>query len=209
MTLDEILHLAPVMALVSLRRGEDAIPLARALVRGGVRAVEISLRSAGALQAIATIRGAVPEAVVGAGGVTRTEDLDAAEAAGAQFAASPGTTAELLRAARGTALPFLPGIATASELMAGRLAGFTRFRLFPAREAGGPSLATALADAFPEAALCPAGGIAADAVGEYLALPNVPCVGATWLAPPALVARGDWEAVSALAREAAALRARA
>jgi 2-dehydro-3-deoxyphosphogluconate aldolase/(4S)-4-hydroxy-2-oxoglutarate aldolase len=209
MTLDDILHLSPAVALVTLRRAEDAIPLARALVRGGVRVVEIALRTSRALQAISAIRGAVPDAVVGAGAVTRTEDLDHATAAGAQFAASLGTTAELLRAARNVSIPFLPGIATASELMAGRLAGFTRFRLFPAREAGGPRLLSAFAEAFPEAVLCPSGGIEPESAPEYLALSNVPCVGATWLAPPELVASGSWDAIGALARDASALRARA
>lgn len=206
MTLDEILRLSPVLPVVVLRHPDDAVPLARALVRGGVPILEITLRTPGALGAIAAVRAEVPEAIVGAGTVLRPDDLAASAVAGAHFAVSPGATAELLRAGRQGPIPLLPGVSTPSELMAAQEAGFARLKLFPAREAGGPAMLRALAGPFPDAVFCPTGGIGVETAPEYLSLPNVACVGGSWLAPVELIAQGRWEAVTELARRAASLR---
>jgi 2-dehydro-3-deoxyphosphogluconate aldolase/(4S)-4-hydroxy-2-oxoglutarate aldolase len=205
MTLDEILSAGPVMPVIVLKRLEDAVPLARALVAGGVRVLEVTLRTPVALAAIEAIRKQVPEAIVGAGTVTRPFDLDQAIAAGAAFAVSPGLTGGLIAAARNAPIPLLPGVMTPSEAMAARDAGFTRLKLFPAQQAGGIGMLKAMAGPLPDLRFCPTGGITPETAADYLRLPNVICVGGSWLAPEAAVANGDWRAVEKLAAGATAL----
>ncbi len=203
-----ILAVAPVVPVLTVTRVEDAAPLARALVKGGLPVIEVTLRTPVALQVVAAMRAAVPEAIVGVGTITRVEDLAAAGRAGARFGVSPGFTAELVSAARGVGYPLLPGVMTPSELMAARAAGFNALKLFPAQQAGGPAMLRALAAPFPDVVFCPTGGVTAATAPEYLALANVPCVGGSWVTPADRVAAGDWEAIEALASAAAALRRR-
>lgn len=205
-TILEIMRLAPVIPVLTVARLEQAVPLARALVRGGLPVLEVTLRTSCALAAIEAMRAAVPEAVVGAGTLTQARDLAAAAAAGACFGVTPGLTAELAAAAGGVDLPLLPGIMTPSELIGARSAGFRACKLFPAREAGGPAMLRALAGPFPDQLFCPTGGVTAQNATEYLALPSVPCVGGSWMAPHELLQAADWERIEALAWQAAALR---
>jgi 2-dehydro-3-deoxyphosphogluconate aldolase/(4S)-4-hydroxy-2-oxoglutarate aldolase len=203
MTLKDILRLAPVVPVLTIEDAKKAVPLARALVEGGLTALEVTLRTPAALEAIERIAGEVENAVPGAGTVLSAADLDKAAKAGARFAVSPG----LRTGARAKgAIPLLPGVATATELMAGLDAGFIRFKLFPAVPAGGVALLKALAPVFPAARFCPTGGITAANAAEFLALPNVECVGGSWIAPPDAVRDGDWARITRLSREAAALR---
>jgi len=205
MTLDEILSAGPVMPVIVLQRLDDAVPLARALVAGGVRVLEVTLRTPVALAAIRAIREQVPEAIVGAGTVTRASEFEQAVAAGAVFAVSPGLTAGLAAAARNSSVPLLPGVMTPSEAMAARDAGFTRLKLFPAQQAGGIGMLKAMAGPLPDLRFCPTGGITPETAADYLRLSNVVCVGGSWLAPEAAVASGDWRTVEKLAAAAAAL----
>lgn len=202
MTLEDILGLAPVVPVLIIEDAQDAVPLARALVAGGLRALEVTLRTPAAHEAIRRIAGEVEGAVVGAGTVTSAAARAACARDGARFAVSPG-----LIPGEGTdgPIPLLPGVATASELMAGLERGFSAFKLFPASLIGGPGLPRALASPFPQAVFCPTGGIDAAAAPAYLAQPNVACVGGSWVAPAAALAARDWDAVTALAAAAAAL----
>jgi 2-dehydro-3-deoxyphosphogluconate aldolase/(4S)-4-hydroxy-2-oxoglutarate aldolase len=202
---DALMRLGPVIPVLTIERLEHAEPLAKALVAGGLRVLEVTLRTPVAIQAISLMAAAVPDAIVGAGTVLGAADLDRATAAGAKFIVSPGLTEPLIAAAKASALPFLPGIATASELMRGLDAGFTRFKFFPAASSGGPAALAALAGPFGEARFCPTGGISAETAPAYLAQPNVLCVGGGWVAPAAALAAGDWARVTALAKAAAAL----
>lgn len=206
MAIEEILATAPVLPVVVIDDAAKAAPLARALVAGGIRAVEVTLRTPAALEALRAIVREVPGAIAGAGTVLSAEDLAAAKAAGARFAVSPGATGALLAAARGSGLPFLPGIATASELMAAMAAGFSTCKFFPASTSGGRGALSAFAGPFPGARFCPTGGIDAASAPEWLALPNVACVGGSWLAPRDAIAAGDFGRIERLAREAAGLR---
>ena len=206
---DALMRLAPVIAVVVLHDVGHAEPLARALAKGGVKAVEITLRTPGALECIRRAAAAVPEAVVGAGTLRGPEDLQRVIDAGARFAVSPGLTPALLTAARDAPIPLLPGIASASELMTGLEHGYTRFKFFPAEAAGGRPLLQGLGGPFPDVAFCPTGGIGPDNAASYLALPNVLCVGGSWVAPDRLVQAGDWEGIERLAREAVERLARA
>jgi 2-dehydro-3-deoxyphosphogluconate aldolase/(4S)-4-hydroxy-2-oxoglutarate aldolase len=201
----DIASLAPVIPVLKILELERAVPLARALTAGGLRAMEISLRTPVAVAAIEAIRKGVPEAVIGVGGLTRAVDFAAADRVGAQFGVSPGLTPELAAAARGARFPLLPGIMTPTEAILARHAGFNVLALYPAEHAGGVALLQTLAAAFPDVLFCPAGGITPAAAAEYLALPNVLCVGGSWVAPAALIAAGDWAGIEALARDAAAL----
>ena len=200
-----ILALAPVVPVLTVTRPEDAAPLARALVAGGLPVLEVTLRTPAGLEAVAAMCRAVPDAVIGVGTVIRAEELAVAERAGARFAVSPGFTPALAAAAERAGYPFLPGVMTPSELMAARAAGFTALKLFPAQQAGGVGMLRALGAPFPDVAFCPTGGVTAANAAEYLALPNVACVGGSWVAPADRVASGDWGAIEALARAAAAL----
>ena len=199
---DEVMRLGPVIAVVVIKDAGHAEPLARALAAGGIKAVEITLRSPAALEAIRRAVDAVPEAVVGAGTVLSPRDLQAVTEAGAAFAVSPGATPSLLDAARGGAVPLLPGVASATELMVALERGYDRFKLFPAEAVGGRSLLKGLAGPFAEARFCPTGGITRDNAQSYLDLPNVLCVGGSWVAPEAMMAAADWEGIERLAREA-------
>jgi 2-dehydro-3-deoxyphosphogluconate aldolase/(4S)-4-hydroxy-2-oxoglutarate aldolase len=203
--LDRILARAPVLPVLAFDQIEHAVPLARTLVAAGLPVLEVTLRSAIACEAIRRIVGEVEGAIVGAGTVLSAADLDAVAAAGAQFAISPGATAALYDAAADRPLPFLPGVATASELMAGLERGLDRFKLFPAASLGGTALLKAWHGPFAAARFCPTGGIDATSAPAYLALANVLTVGGSWMAPPARVAAGDWDGIAALSRACAAL----
>lgn len=202
----EVLAAGPVMPVVTIDDPADAAPLARALVAGGVRAIEITLRTPRALEAVRAIAAEVPDAIPGVGTVLTAADLAAAAAAGARFAISPGATPALLAAGRAGGLPYIPAIATASELMAALEAGYSVCKFFPAAQAGGVEALKALAGPFPYARFCPTGGIDAASAPAYLALPNVLCVGGSWIAPRAAIDSGDFGAIERLARAAAALR---
>lgn len=204
--LDEILVRAPVLPVLAITRLDDAVPLARALVEGGLPVLEVTLRTAAALAAIRLIREQVPEACVGAGTVLGADDLAAVEAAGAQFAISPGASEALYVAARAGWIPFLPGIATATELMRGLEHGYRRFKFFPAESNGGVAALRAFAGPFPQVRFCPTGGIDAGKAPAYLAQPNVITVGGSWMVPADAVAARDWARISTLASHAAALR---
>jgi 2-dehydro-3-deoxyphosphogluconate aldolase/(4S)-4-hydroxy-2-oxoglutarate aldolase len=189
----------PVMVIKDLAH---AVPLARALVAGGIRVLEITLRTPVAVEAIREIARSVPEAVVGAGTVTSVEDIAAVSEAGAVFAISPGLTPELLDGANQGDIALIPGIATVSELMTGLQRGYDHFKFFPAEAAGGIPMLKAIAGPFPKVTFCPTGGISLGNYREYLALGNVACVGGSWVAPAEAVAQGDWARISQLAREA-------
>lgn len=204
---DSVLDVVPVMPVVVLERLEDAVPVARALVAGGLPAIELTLRTDVALDAIRKIAEEVPEILVGAGTIVRPEQADRAAAAGARFLVSPGATPGLLGAMAATGLPFLPGTATVSEVLTVLEAGFTEMKFFPAEAAGGAPYLRSIASPVPDARFCPTGGITPATASTYLSLPNVGCVGGSWLTPTTALAAGDYDRVEVLAREAAALRA--
>jgi 2-dehydro-3-deoxyphosphogluconate aldolase / (4S)-4-hydroxy-2-oxoglutarate aldolase len=207
--IEEILRLSPVMPVVTIEDAGIAADLARALVRGGIRVIEVTLRTAAALAAIEAIARAEPDICVGAGTVLSVSDLHAAAKAGAAFAISPGSTAALLEAGRNSAIPYLPAVATASELMSGLAAGYRCFKFFPAGAAGGLAMLKSFAGPFPDARFCPTGGITQESVRSYLDLPNVLCAGGSWLSPADALAARDWGRIEALASKAAASRAKA
>ncbi|MFF9483915.1 bifunctional 4-hydroxy-2-oxoglutarate aldolase/2-dehydro-3-deoxy-phosphogluconate aldolase [Streptomyces sp. NPDC014676] len=202
-----VLDLAPVVPVVVVEDAADAVPLARALVAGGLPAIEVTLRTPAALDAIRAIAGEVPDAVVGAGTVITPAQVDEVVAAGARFLVSPGWTDVLLEAMRASGVPFLPGVSTASEVVALLERGVREMKFFPARAAGGTAYLRSLAGPLPQARFCPTGGIGPDSAPDYLALPNVGCVGGSWMLPADAVAARDWGRVEALAREAAGLSA--
>lgn len=200
-----VLDLAPVLPVVVVEDAADAVPLARALVAGGLPAIEVTLRTPAALDVIRAIAAEVPEAVVGAGTVITPAQVAQSVAAGARFLVSPGWTDVLLAAMRESGVPFLPGVSTVSEVVALLERGVREMKFFPARAAGGTAYLKSLAGPLPQARFCPTGGIGLADAPEYLALPNVGCVGGTWIVPADAVAAGDWGRVETLAREAAAL----
>lgn len=204
--LDEILHKAPVLPVIAIERLEDAVPLARALVAGGLPVLEVTLRSAVALDAIRAIAFDVPEAIVGAGTVLHPDDFTEVAEAGARFAISPGATECLYTAAESSPVPWLPAISTASELMRGLERGHERFKFFPAEAAGGVAALKSFAGPFPRARFCPTGGIDALSALRYLALPNVLTVGGSWMLPRMAIESGQWDEIERLARAAVALR---
>jgi 2-dehydro-3-deoxyphosphogluconate aldolase/(4S)-4-hydroxy-2-oxoglutarate aldolase len=193
------------MPVVVVEDVTHAVPLARALVAGGLPAIELTLRTPAALDAIAAIAAEVPEILVGAGTIVSPGQAKQAADAGARFLVSPGATPSLLSGMADTGLPFLPGTSTVSEVLAVLEAGFTEMKFFPAEASGGAPWLRAVAAPVPDARFCPTGGITAATSPSYLALPNVGCVGGSWLTPADAVRRGDWAAVESLAREAAAL----
>ena len=201
-----LLDRVPVIPVVVVDDLGDAVPVARALVAGGIRVLEVTLRTPAALDSIRAIAAEVPEAILGAGTVLSAADLDAAAQAGAVFAVSPGASPELLLAGREASIPLLPGVMTPSDVMNALAAGYTAMKLFPAAQAGGLGMLKALAGPFPQARFCPTGGIDLASAPAFLALPNVSCVGGSWLTPIDRVQAGDWAAVTGLARAAAALR---
>ena len=202
----EILRLSPVMPVVTIEDAATAPELARALVRGGIRTIEVTLRTKQALRAIEAITAQVPEICVGVGTVMSTEDLNLAANAGAAFAISPGATRELLEAGAAFRIPYLPAVATATELMTAMAAGYRHFKLFPANIAGGVAALKGFHGPFPEARFCPTGGVTPQTAPGYLELPNVLCVGGSWLTPANALAERDWARIEDLARDAAALR---
>jgi 2-dehydro-3-deoxyphosphogluconate aldolase/(4S)-4-hydroxy-2-oxoglutarate aldolase len=195
----------PVIPVIILDRVEDAVPLARALCDGGVRVLEVTLRTAAALACIEAIAKAVPEAIVGAGTVRSADDARSASSAGARFAVSPGLTESVVSACASSALPLLPGVATPSEVMRARELGFSFVKLFPASVVGGVSMLKALASPFADVLFCPTGGITVETAPQYLALANVAVVGGSWLTPADAIQRGDWARITQLARESSIL----
>ena len=202
----KIMALAPVIPVLTVASVEDGVAQAKALVAGGLYAIEVTLRTPAALEAIKAIAKNVPRALVGAGTIVSADQINHAVAAGAKFLVSPGAPAALAKAAAGSPVPFLPGCATASEAMALRELGFRALKLFPAEAAGGTKLLASLAAPLPDLRFCPTGGIDLEKAPEYLKLPNVPCVGGSWMLQKAALATGDYLAVEALARDAAELR---
>ncbi len=194
---------ARIVPVLTIERIEHAVPLARALVSGGLRVLEITLRTPVALDCLRAIRDQVPEAVAGIGTVLDPEELQRARADGAAFAVSPGATPELLAAARQMPdLPFLPGTATPSEMMRARASGFTLLKFFPAESSGGSPLLKSMQGPLPELRFCPTGGIGEDRLRAYLDLPNVVAVGGTWMAPRAEIEAGAWSRITERARAA-------
>ncbi|GGN92142.1 ketohydroxyglutarate aldolase [Streptomyces albiflavescens] len=201
-----VLDLAPVVPVVVVTDAADAVPLARALVAGGLPAIEVTLRTPVALDAIRAIAAQVPDAVVGAGTVLSPQQVADSVAAGARFLVSPGWTDGLLDAMQASGVSFLPGVSTTSEVVALLERGVREMKFFPAQAAGGTAYLKSLAGPLPQARFCPTGGIGPASAPEYLALPNVGCVGGSWMLPQDAVAGRDWGRIEALAREAAALR---
>src|SRR2546421_2755477 len=196
MKMRDILSLGPVMPVIVLERVEVAVALAQALLDGGIRVLEVTLRTPAALDCVRAIRAAVPDAVVGVGTIVSPADLDAARDAGAAFGVSPGATPTLLAMARAGRLPFLPGVMTPSDVMGALDAGFTAMKFFPARQAGGIPMLKAFAGPFSQVVFCPTGGIDPDNAPEYLAQPHVACVGGTWLAPPPRLSQRNSAAIT-------------
>jgi 2-dehydro-3-deoxyphosphogluconate aldolase / (4S)-4-hydroxy-2-oxoglutarate aldolase len=203
----ELLKVAPVIPVLTINKIEHAIPLAQALVAGGLRVLEVTLRTPAGLAAIEAMSRNVAGAIVGVGTLTRADEFAAAGRAGAQFGVSPGLTPELIAAAKEVDYPLLPGVMTPSELIAARLAGFTACKLFPAQQAGGIGMLKAMAGPFPDVVFCPTGGISRATAPDFLQLPNVACVGGSWIATAELMNAGKWSEIEALARDAASLRA--
>ena len=204
----EIMRIGSVIPVIVVEKIEHAVPLARALVAGGVRVLELTLRTPVALQAIEAIAREVEGAIVGVGTITRTEDFERSIKAGAVFGVSPGLTPALVATARASALPLLPVVMTPSDVIAARAAGFNELKLFPAQQAGGIGMLRALAGPFPDVTFCPTGGVSAATAPDFLALPNVACVGGSWLTPRDAIDAGDWARITALARKATALQRR-
>ncbi|MEX8495747.1 bifunctional 4-hydroxy-2-oxoglutarate aldolase/2-dehydro-3-deoxy-phosphogluconate aldolase [Sphaerotilus sp.] len=202
----ELAACGPVIPVIVIDRVEDAVPLARALVAGGVRVLEVTLRTPAALDCIRAMVAAVPEAIVGAGTVRSIADAQAAKDAGCQFAVSPGYTSEIGRACLDIGLPLLPGVSTASEVMMANADGYRFLKLFPATAVGGINLLKAFASPFHDVVFCPTGGITLETAPQFLALPNVKVCGGSWLTPADAVQSGDWARITRLAAEAQALR---
>jgi len=204
--IDNTLRMCPVIPILTVEDPAQAVPLAQALVRGGLRVLEVTLRTSRALEVIEAIAKGVPEAVVAAGTVVRPAQMRSARDAGARLAVSPGITQAMLQASHQPgALALLPGIATASELMLGQDAGIVHFKLFPAQAIGGTALLKSLYAPFPRAVFCPTGGIDLATAPTYLALPNVACVGGSWMVPADAIQQGQWDKIEALAQAASVL----
>ena len=205
-TLLAILKAQPVVPVLIVDDAKSAVPLARALVAGGLKAIEITMRTPAALDAVKAVAAEVEGANVGAGTILSAKDFDAAVKAGSTFIVSPGATRGVLEAAKGSGGPLLPGAATASEVMALREEGLEVMKFFPAEQAGGAAYLKALSSPLAGTLFCPTGGISLKNAKDYLSLPNVVCVGGSWVAPKELVAAGDWAGITRLASEAAALK---
>jgi 2-dehydro-3-deoxyphosphogluconate aldolase/(4S)-4-hydroxy-2-oxoglutarate aldolase len=202
----EIMRTSAVIPVIAIDDIAHAVPLARALVAGGIRVLEVTLRTAHGLPAIRAIAEQVPDAIVGVGTLTQPEEFAAARDAGAVFGVSPGLTAALIAAAKTSGLPLLPGVMTPSEVMAAREAGFRQLKLFPAVPAGGIGMLNALAGPLGDVMFCPTGGVSQDNAAQFLACRNVACVGGSWLTPKDALVAGDWDRITTLARAASALR---
>ncbi|MDY7575607.1 bifunctional 4-hydroxy-2-oxoglutarate aldolase/2-dehydro-3-deoxy-phosphogluconate aldolase [Actimicrobium sp. CCI2.3] len=201
-----IMRTSPVIPVIAIDNLDHAVPLARALVAGGIRVLEVTLRTAHGLAAIRAMAEQVPEAILGVGTLTLPEEFAAARDAGAVFGVSPGLTAALIAAARSSGLPLLPGVMTPSEVMAAREAGFRQLKLFPAVPAGGVGMLNAIAGPLGDVMFCPTGGISLATAPQFLACKNVACVGGSWLTPKDAMLSGDWARITALATAASALR---
>lgn len=201
-----LIESTPVIPVLTFHDAGTAVAVCKALVAGGLKVLEVTLRTEAGLASIRAIAAAIPDAVVGAGTVLNKEQLLASKEAGATFAVSPGATPGLLDAADEAGVPFLPGVATAGEVMMLLERGYTSMKLFPAEAVGGMPLLKSLADPLPQAKFCPTGGINAAKAPAYLALPNVACVGGSWVVPPDMVAEGDWVHIERLAAAAMAMR---
>lgn len=205
-SITSIMQTAPVIPVITIAKLDDAVPLAEALVSGGLPVLEITLRTPHALAAITAIRAALPSAIVGAGTVINPETFAQAEAAGAAFIVSPGITPQLLTCVGGSQVPFLPGVNTPSEIMLLLTHGITAMKFFPAEAAGGIPMLKAFSAPLPQAVFCPTGGITITNASAYLALPNVACIGGSWMLPAHLVREKRWDDIRLLARAAADLR---
>jgi 2-dehydro-3-deoxyphosphogluconate aldolase / (4S)-4-hydroxy-2-oxoglutarate aldolase len=201
----EVMRIGPVIPVIVIEELSHAVPLAKALVAGGVRVLEVTLRTPVGLAAISAIAREVAGAIVGVGTITRPEDFKQSLDAGARFGVSPGLTPALIEAAHASGLPLLPGVMTPSEVIAARSAGFSQLKLFPAQQAGGLGMLKALGSVFPDVTFCPTGGLSVESAPEFLALPNVACVGGSWLTPQDAIKAGDWSKITALARTASVL----
>ena len=206
MTLLDIMRTSPVIPVIAIDNIDHAVPLAKALVAGGLRVLEVTLRTAHGLPAIRAMAEQVPGAIVGVGTLTQPEEFAAAREAGAVFGVSPGLTSSLIEAARKSGLPLLPGVMSPSEVMAAREAGFRQLKLFPAVPAGGVGMLNAIAGPIPDITFCPTGGISQETAPQFLACKNVACVGGSWLTPKDALQAGDWGRITALARAASGLR---
>ncbi len=202
----EILHASAVIPVVNIEKPEHAVPIAKALRAGGLRVLEITLRTQYGLDAIAAISLAVPNLIVGAGSVTRAEQFQFAKEAGAMFAVSPGLTEPLIHSAKRSGLPFLPGVMTPTEAMEAREAGFFALKLFPAVLAGGVAMLKALSGPLQDLVFCPTGGITQQTAAAFLECSNVACIGGSWLTPADVIAQADWAGITALAFAASNLR---
>ncbi|WP_296447742.1 bifunctional 4-hydroxy-2-oxoglutarate aldolase/2-dehydro-3-deoxy-phosphogluconate aldolase [Rhodoferax sp. UBA5149] len=202
----QVMQDAPVIPVIVLNDIAHAVPMARALVAGGIRMLEVTLRTPQALACIEAIAREVPQAVVGAGTVRSRADAQAAAMAGARFAVSPGYTSAVGQACRDAGLALLPGVATGSEIMMAREDGLTELKFFPAMQAGGPAMLKAWSGPFFDVEFCPTGGVTLHNAPEFLALPNVVCVGGSWLVPADALAQGDWARITQLARDTHHLR---
>ena len=204
----QVMQDSPVIPVIVLNDVAHAVPMARALVAGGIRMLEVTLRTSQALACIEAIAKEVPEAIVGAGTVRNAADAKAAANAGAKFAVSPGYTPSVGQACRDEGLSLLPGVATGSEIMMAQEDGYTELKFFPAMQAGGPAMLKAWGGPFFDVRFCPTGGVTAQNASEFLSLPNVACVGGSWLVPVEALANGDWARIEKLAREACQLKLR-
>lgn len=202
----QVMQDAPVIPVIVLHDVAHAVPMARALVAGGIRMLEVTLRTPQALACMEAIAKAVPQAVVGAGTVRTAADAQAAVNAGAQFAVSPGYTPALGQACRDHGLALLPGVATGSEIMLAQEGGYTELKFFPAMQAGGPAMLKAWSGPFFDVRFCPTGGVTSENAAEFLSLPNVLCVGGSWLVPADAMAQGDWARIETLARRASQIK---
>lgn len=201
----DVMKDAPVIPVIVIRDVKDAVPMARALVAGGIRMLEVTLRTHAGLGAITAIAQQVPEAVVGAGTLRSREDVELATRAGARFGVSPGYTRAVGQACRDRGLPLLPGVATSAEIMTAMDDGYEEMKFFPALQAGGPAMLKAWQGPFADVRFCPTGGVSAENAASFLSLSNVVCVGGSWLVPQDAVDAGDWARIESLARAAAAL----
>jgi len=206
MNILEIMRTSAVIPVIAIDKLEHAVPLAKALVAGGIRVLEVTLRTEHGLPAIRAIAEQVPGAIVGVGTLTSPEEFAASRDAGAVFGVSPGLTAALIAAAKSSGLPLLPGVMTPSEVMAAREAGFRQLKLFPAVPAGGVGMLNAIAGPLADVIFCPTGGISQETAPQFLACKNVACVGGSWLTPKGAIEAGDWDKITALAKAASALR---
>jgi len=201
---EEIFAAGPVVSVLVINDVEKAVPLAKALMEGGIKVLEVTLRTPAAIDVIKRIAQEVPDSLIGAGTVTNAQQLKAVVEAGAKFAISPGMTADLLKAGMDSEIPLIPGISSTSDLMKGKDAGYTHMKFFPAEASGGVKAIKSISGPFPDVTFCPTGGIGPNNYNDYLALNNVKCVGGSWLAPDDAIESGDWARITQLAKEAVA-----